>query len=95
MAPVASAEADPAVARHQPDVVCPGGGLAAASPRPSAPSAVGGSSVAASSAAALVVAASPEGCVAPALARAARRARAWYSGPCLRGSAYSFGLIVQ
>ena len=26
---------------------------------------------------------------------AARRARAWYSGPCLRGSAYSFGLIVQ
>src|SRR5215212_6298225 len=24
-----------------------------------------------------------------------RRARAWYSGPCLRGSAYSFGLIVQ
>ncbi len=28
-------------------------------------------------------------------ARAARRALAWYSGPCLRGSAYSFGLIVQ
>ena len=28
-------------------------------------------------------------------ARAARRARAWYSGPCLRGSAYSFGLSVQ
>ena len=27
--------------------------------------------------------------------RAARRARAWYSGPCLRGSAYSFGLSVQ
>ena len=26
---------------------------------------------------------------------AARRARAWYSGPCLRGSAYSRGLIVQ
>ena len=26
---------------------------------------------------------------------AARRARAWYSGPCLRGSAYSLGLIVQ
>ena len=25
----------------------------------------------------------------------ARRARAWYSGPCLRGSAYSFGLSVQ
>ena len=25
----------------------------------------------------------------------ARRARAWYYGPCLRGSAYSFGLIVQ
>jgi hypothetical protein len=25
----------------------------------------------------------------------ARRARAWYSGPCFRGSAYSFGLIVQ
>ncbi len=25
----------------------------------------------------------------------ARRARAWYSGPCLRGSAYSRGLIVQ
>ena len=24
-----------------------------------------------------------------------RRARRWYSGPCLRGSAYSFGLIVQ
>ena len=24
-----------------------------------------------------------------------RRARAWYSGPCLRGSAYSFGFIVQ
>ena len=24
-----------------------------------------------------------------------RRALAWYSGPCLRGSAYSFGLIVQ
>ena len=24
-----------------------------------------------------------------------RRARAWYSGPCLRGSAYSRGLIVQ
>ena len=28
-------------------------------------------------------------------ARAARRARAWYSGPCLRGSAYSFGFTVQ
>ena len=27
--------------------------------------------------------------------RVARRARAWYSGPCLRGSAYSFGLSVQ
>ena len=27
--------------------------------------------------------------------RAARRARAWYSGPCLRGSAYSLGLSVQ
>src|SRR5690242_14776760 len=27
--------------------------------------------------------------------RSARRARAWYSGPCLRGSAYSFGLSVQ
>ena len=26
---------------------------------------------------------------------AARLARAWYSGPCLRGSAYSFGLSVQ
>ena len=26
---------------------------------------------------------------------AARRARAWYSGPCLRGSAYSLGLMVQ
>ena len=26
---------------------------------------------------------------------AERRARRWYSGPCLRGSAYSFGLIVQ
>ena len=25
----------------------------------------------------------------------ALRARAWYSGPCLRGSAYSFGLSVQ
>jgi translation initiation factor IF-2 len=24
-----------------------------------------------------------------------RRARAWYSGPCFRGSAYSLGLIVQ
>ena len=38
----------------------------------------------------------------PRCARAPRRplavrraARAWYSGPCLRGSAYSFGLIVQ
>ena len=31
----------------------------------------------------------------PPRARAARRARAWYSGPCLRGSAYSFGLSVQ
>ena len=31
----------------------------------------------------------------PPFAPAARRARAWYSGPCLRGSAYSFGLIVQ
>ena len=29
------------------------------------------------------------------LARTARLARAWYSGPCLRGSAYSFGLSVQ
>ena len=28
-------------------------------------------------------------------APAARRARAWYSGPCLRGSAYSRGLSVQ
>jgi hypothetical protein len=28
-------------------------------------------------------------------ASAARRARARYSGPCLRGSAYSLGLIVQ
>ena len=28
-------------------------------------------------------------------ARDARRARAWYSGPCLRGSAYSLGLTVQ
>ena len=27
--------------------------------------------------------------------RPRRRARAWYSGPCLRGSAYSLGLIVQ
>src|SRR5690349_12105369 len=27
--------------------------------------------------------------------RVARRARAWYSGPCFRGSAYSRGLIVQ
>src|SRR5262245_57207517 len=26
---------------------------------------------------------------------AARRARRWYSGPCLRGSAHSLGLIVQ
>ena len=26
---------------------------------------------------------------------AGRRARRWYSGPCFRGSAYSFGLIVQ
>jgi hypothetical protein len=25
----------------------------------------------------------------------ARRARSWYSGPCLRGSAYSRGLRVQ
>ncbi len=31
----------------------------------------------------------------PARPAAARRARAWYSGPCLRGSAYSFGLMVQ
>ncbi len=30
-----------------------------------------------------------------AAAAAARRARAWYSGPCLRGSAYSLGLSVQ
>ena len=36
----------------------------------------------------------PPGC-ASARDRAARRARAWYSGPCLRGSAYSFGLSVQ
>ena len=28
-------------------------------------------------------------------ARDVRRARAWYSGPCLRGSAYSLGLVVQ
>ena len=35
------------------------------------------------------------GAAASATAAAARRARAWYSGPCLRGSAYSFGLIVQ
>src|SRR6476619_5550063 len=31
----------------------------------------------------------------PAASAWSRRALAWYSGPCLRGSAYSFGLIVQ
>ena len=29
------------------------------------------------------------------IGRRPRRARAWYSGPCLRGSAYSLGLSVQ
>src|SRR4029077_15056552 len=40
-------------------------------------------------------AASGGGKACPATGRVARRARAWYSGPCLRGSAYSFGLRVQ
>ena len=38
---------------------------------------------------------SPASADRPARPAAARRARAWYSGPCLRGSAYSFGLSVQ
>ena len=79
----------PAVESHQDEVVWVG----SAGRRPSAGACSPGSS--AVSAAASGSGAPVAGAGSPPRARAARRARAWYSGPCLRGSAYSFGFSVQ
>ena len=81
--------AGPAVERHHDDVVWVGAGPpAAACPVALASPSEDGPGAAASGPDDPSPAAEPR----PA---AARRARAWYSGPCLRGSAYSFGLRVQ
>lgn len=85
-------EGSPAVASHHDEVVCVGGGVERGGVSPEA----GGTSPA--------IVASGGTASGPFRAsralpldrpRPARRARAWYSGPCFRGSAYSLGLIVQ
>ena len=77
----------------------PQSGSAGSAPGASAPAPFADGSAAVSRVAAPAAAEGPADAAASdvpsASARAARRARAWYSGPCFRGSAYSRGLIVQ
>ena len=81
----------PPVASHQDEVVWVGGGdwRAAAGSGPMSPSMLG------SGGGSFGPSAGPRRPTAVRGSAPARRARAWYSGPCLRGSAYSLGLIVQ
>ena len=84
----ASGPAGPAVESHHDDVVWVGpAGRPAVAGSPGSPGSPGASGGASAS--------GPGTDGSAPRARAARRARAWYSGPCLRGSAYSFGLSVQ
>src|SRR5436190_16964359 len=95
--PASGSAPRPAVDSHQDVVVCVG---RAAGPTGSAGggptgSAGGGSAGAAGSAAVSAAGTLRSTGLPGGHGRAGRRARAWYSGPCLRGSAYSFGLSVQ